>query len=230
MKKIIPILAYHSLDPKLFSDKRAILPELFRKQLVFLKRQNFQAIGLEACAQRRWQEGFLERKVAITFDDGYLDNYHQAFPILKEFGFSAAFFVTPREIGKEGFMTWDMIREMAAVPGIEIGSHALEHKSLSDISEKEAWTSLVASKKILEEKLGREVKAISYPCGSFNEKILEMVRGAGYRYGCAASHVHDRKFIGNPYLLRRIKISNSSASDFAFSLRLSGFYHSFGRP
>ena len=230
MKKLIPILAYHSLDPKLFSDKRAISPGLFRKQLAFLKRQHFQTIGLEVCAQRGWKEGFLERKVAITFDDGYLDNYHQAFPILKEFEFSAAFFVTPQDIGKEGFMTWDMIREMAAVPGIEIGSHALEHKPLSDIPEKEAWTSLVASKKILEEKLGREVKAISYPCGSFNEKILEMARGAGYRYGCAASHVHDRKFIGNPYLLRRIKISNSSASDFAFSLRLSGFYHSFGRP
>ena len=230
MTKFIPILAYHSLDPERFPNKLAISPELFRKHLCFLKRQNFQIMGLEMCAQSGWKEGLLERKAAITFDDGYLDNYQHAFPILKEFGFAASFFVTPQEIGKEGFMTWDMLREMAAVPGIEIGSHALEHKPLSDIPEKEAWTSLVASKKILEEKLGHEVKAISYPCGSFNGKIVEMARGAGYRYGCAASHVHDRRLVGNPYLLRRIKISDSSASDFAFSLRLSGFYHFFGRP
>ena len=187
-------------------------------------------IRLEACSKTGWKEGFFERKVAITFDDGYLDNYQYAFPVLKEFGFAAAFFVTAEDIGKKGFMTWDMLREMAVVPGIEIGSHALEHKPLSDIPEKEAWTSLVASKKILKKKIGCEIKAISYPCGSFNERIVDMAQGAGYAYGCAASHVHDRKFVGNPYLLRRIKISATSGSDLAFSLRLSGFYHLFGRP
>lgn len=230
MKKFIPVLAYHSLDPKRFSNKLAISPGLFRKQMLWIKRNRFQTVGLAACAQSGWKEGFLERKAAITFDDGYRDNYECAFPVLKELGLAAVFFVTTEDIGKEGFMTWDMLREMAAVPGTEIGSHTLEHKPLTEISEKDAWTSLVASKKILEEKLGREVRAVSYPCGSFNEKIIEMARGAGYAYGCAASHVHDRKFLGNPYLLRRIKISASSGSDLAFSLRLSGFYHCFGRP
>lgn len=230
MKKDIPILAYHSLAPERFSNKLAISPELFRKQMQWVKESRFQGVGLEACAKAGWKENLWERKVAITFDDGYLDNYQSAFPILEEYGFAASFFVTTEDVGKLGFMTWEMLREMAAVPGIEIGSHTCEHKSLSDIPEKEAWTSLVVSKKILEEKLGREIKAISYPCGSFNEKIVEMARGAGYAYGCAASHVHDRKYVGNPYLLRRIKISDSSNARFAFGLRLSGFYHSFGRP
>ncbi|MEI7751780.1 MAG: polysaccharide deacetylase family protein [Candidatus Omnitrophota bacterium] len=230
MTKFIPILAYHSLDPERFPNKLAISPELFRKQMLWIKQSRCQVIGLETCAKSEWKKNFFERKAAITFDDGYLDNYQRAFPVLEEFGLAATFFVTTEDIGKQGFMTWEMLREMAAVPGIEIGSHSLEHKPLSDIPEKEAWTSLVASKKILEEKLGREIRAISYPCGSFNEKILEMARGAGYAYGCAASHVHDRKFIGNPYLLRRIKISSSSGSSFNFRLRLSGFYHSFGRP
>ena len=230
MTKFIPILAYHSLDPERFPNKLAIRPELFRKHMLWIKQNRSEVIGLEVCAKGGWKENLWERKVAITLDDGYLDNYRHAFPILKESGFPAAFFVTTEDVGKEGFMTWDMLREMAAVPGIEIGSHMLEHKPLSDISEKEAWTSLVASKKILEEKLGREIKAVSYPCGSFNEKIVEMARGAGYAYGCAASHVHDPKFVGNPYLLRRIKISDSSNSALAFSLRLSGFYHFFGRP
>lgn len=230
MKKMIPILAYHSLDPKRFPNKLAVSPELFEKQMLFLKKKTFQVIGLETCAQSQGREGCGEKKVAITFDDGYEDNYRDAFPVLKKLGFAATFFVTPAEIGKQGFMTWEMLKEMAATPGIEIGSHALEHKPLSDIPEKEAWTSLVASKKTLEEKLGREVKAISYPSGSFSEKIVEMARGAGYAYGCAASHVHDRKWLGNPFLLRRIKISDSSRSEFTFALRLSGFYHFFARP
>ena len=230
MRKFVPILAYHSLDPERFPDKLAISPGLFRKQMLWIRQSRCRVIGLEACAKSGWREGLFERKAAITFDDGYGDNYRSAFPVLKEFGFPAAFFVTTEDVGKKGFMTWDMLREMAAVPGIEIGSHTLEHKSLSDIPEKEAWNSLVVSKKILEEKLGREIKAVSYPCGSFNAKIVEMARGAGYAYGCAASHVHDRKLVGDPYLLRRIKISNSSNTGFAFRFRLSGFYNSFGRP
>lgn len=230
MTKFIPILAYHSLDPQRFPNKLAISPGLFRKQMLWIKQNQCQVIRLEACAEKKWKESLWELKTAITFDDGYGDNYGHAFPVLKEFGFAATFFVTPENVGKEGFMTWEMLREMAAVPGIEIGSHSLEHKPLSDIPEQEAWTSLIASKKILEEKLDREIKAISYPCGSFNERIAEMARGAGYSYGCAASHVHDRKFVGNPYLLRRIKISDSSGSRLAFGLRLSGFYHFFGRP
>jgi peptidoglycan/xylan/chitin deacetylase (PgdA/CDA1 family) len=230
MKKFIPILAYHSLDPKRFSDKLAVSPSLFRKQMLWIRQNRCQVIGLDACAEGKWKENFWERKAAITFDDGYRDNYQQAFPLLKEMRFAAAFFVTTEDVGKEGFMTWDMLREMAAVPGIEIGSHTLEHKPLSGMPEKEARTSLEVSKKILEEKLGREIKAVSYPCGSFNERIVEMAREAGYAYGCAASHVHDRKFAGNPYLLRRIKISASSDSALAFNLRLSGFYHFFGMP
>jgi len=230
MTKFIPILAYHSLDPSQFPGKLAISPDLFRKQMLWIRQNRCQMIGLEACAKGAWKEGLAERKVAITFDDGYLDNYERAFPILKALGFPASFFVTPADVGKPGFMTWDMLREMAATPGIEIGSHSLEHKPLLDIPEEEARTSLVTSRKILEEKLGCEIRAISYPCGSFNESIVEMARAAGYAYGCAASHVHDRKFLGSPYLLRRIKISASSGSHFAFSLRLSGFYHSFGRP
>ncbi|HOW87578.1 MAG TPA: polysaccharide deacetylase family protein [Candidatus Omnitrophota bacterium] len=231
MSRFIPILAYHSLDPGRFpNNKLAISPQIFRQQMLLLKKWGFKIVTLESCARGGWTEGFLDRKAAITFDDGYADNYRWALPVLKEFGFAATFFATPQDIGQEGFMNWDMLREMAEVPGIEIGSHGLEHRPLSDIPEKEAWISLVASKKILEEQLGREVSAISYPSGSFNEKIVEMAQGAGYAYGCAASHIHDRKFIGNPYLLRRIKISSSSQSAAAFALRLSGFYHSFGRP
>lgn len=230
MKKFIPILAYHSLDPVRFPNKLAISPDLFRKHMSWLKRNRYQGVGLEACAVSKWKESFWERQTAITFDDGYWDNYEFAFPILKEFGFSAAFFVTTENIGKKGFMTWDMLREMIAVPGIEIGSHGVAHKPFSDMAENEARMSLSTSKKILEEKLGREIRAISYPCGSFNDKIVAMAHEAGYAYGCAASHVHDPKYVGHPYLLRRIKISASSGSDFTFSLRLSGFYHFFGRP
>lgn len=231
MKKSIPILAYHSFNTELFpSNKLAIEPALFKKQMTFLRTRGYEVRELALCAGSGGRQGILGKEVALTFDDGYLDNYESAFPVLKELGLPATFFVTADSVDWKGFMTWDMLREMAAAPGIEIGSHGLFHKPLADILEREARESVVASKKILEDKLGKKVRSFSYPCGSFNDRIVGLVKEAGYEYACAASHVHDRKYLGNPYLLRRVKISSSSGSPLAFAWRLSGYYHLFGRP
>lgn len=231
MKKFIPILAYHSFAPELFpGTKLAISADLFKKQMSFLKTRNYNVMDLSACAKANGRQGLLGKCLALTFDDGYLDNYQCAFPILKELGFPGTFFVSPDFIEKPGFMTWAMLREMAAVPGIEIGSHGLLHKPLADISETEVKASVVDSKKILEDKLGKAINAFSYPSGSFTEGIVEKVKEAGYEYACAASHVHHKKHLNNLFLLRRVKISHTSSSPLAFAWRLSGFYHIFGRP
>ena len=72
MKKSIPILAYHSLDPGRFPNKLAVSPELFKKQMLSLRRKRFQVVSLEAGAKSGWSEGFFERQVAITFGRSFL--------------------------------------------------------------------------------------------------------------------------------------------------------------
>jgi len=231
VKKHIPILAYHSFDTVRFpKNKLAISPDLFRVHMERLRRGGYEVVPLAKCAELRGKESIFQSLTALTFDDGYLDNYEHAFPVLARLGFPGTFFVTPEAVGTKGFMTWGMLKEMLRTPGIEIGSHGLFHKPLADISENEARTSIFDSKKLLEDKLATPVRAFSYPSGSFTGKIVGMVREAGYQYACAASHVHDRRYLGNPHLLRRIKISVTSESPHGFFWRLSGFYHAFGRP
>ena len=231
MGKFIPILAYHSFDQALFpNNKLAISPDLFKKQMNFLITRGYSVVSLESCAKTAGRQELLGKKIALTFDDGYLDNYQHAFLILKEISFPGTFFVTPDSIDRPGFMSWDMLKEMAAVPGIEIASHGLLHRPLADITEREARQSIVDSKKLLEDKLGKPIKGFSYPSGSFTEKVVEIVKDAGYEYACAASHVHKRKYLKNPFLLRRVKVSSSSNSPLSFAWRLSGFYHALGRP
>jgi len=231
MSKFIPILAYHSFDPGLFpNNKLAMAPELFRKQMVFLKTRGYEVTGLSSCAKTLGLQGLLGKKTALTFDDGYLDNYERAVPVLRELGFPGTFFVTPDSIGRPGFMTWDMLLEISSIPGMEVGSHGLLHMPLADVPEKDARKFIFDSKNMLEDRLGRAVKAFSYPSGSFTDRVVELVKEAGYEYACAASHVHHKKYLKNPYLLRRVKVSSSSGSPLSFAWRLSGFYHAFGRP
>ncbi len=231
MKKYIPVLAYHSFDTNRFpQNKLAIDSELFSRQMGWLKAGHYELIPLSECAQAKGVSGFFDKKVALTFDDGYLDNYACAYATLRHLGFPGTFFVTPETIGDKGFMTWQMVSEMARTPGVEIGSHGLFHKPLADIAGPDALRSIVESKKQIEDKIGVPVRAFSYPSGSFTETIVEYVKEAGYEYACAASHVHDRKYLQNPYLIRRIKISFSSTTQSSFALRTSGFYHLFGRP
>jgi peptidoglycan/xylan/chitin deacetylase (PgdA/CDA1 family) len=228
-EKEIPILMYHSLDPSRFLNKTALYAELFKRQMSCLKKNTFEVLPLASCAQEKGRQDFFQKKAVLTFDDGYIDNYLLAFPILRDFGFPCTFFVTVEDIGREGFLNWSMIEEMSETPGIEIGSHGLSHEPLADVSPERARRSIGESKKILEDRLGKPVNAFSYPSGSFNEYVVGCVEEAGYRYACAATHVHDKRWLHHPLTLRRIKISESSRWNLLFLFRLSGFYNSFRR-
>jgi len=162
MPKTIPILMYHSLDTERFKDKMAISKELFEKQMKFLA-NSFQAITLEESISVKSQEGLFGGKAVITFDDGYLDNYTEAFPILQQYKIPAVFFVSPDKIGQKGYMNINMLREMHQTPGIEIGSHGLYHESLADVSSERAEKSIVESKKSLEKMLMVQAVVLSNP-------------------------------------------------------------------
>ncbi len=75
-----------------------------------------------------------EKSVLITFDDGYESNYRYALPILREYGMKAVVSVIVQRIdtGVPGFLTWDMIREMAESGVFEIGSHTYDNHLYSE--------------------------------------------------------------------------------------------------
>jgi peptidoglycan/xylan/chitin deacetylase (PgdA/CDA1 family) len=229
MSKTIPILMYHSLDTDRFKDKLAISKELFEKQMKFLA-NSFQAITLKESISLGSQEGLFGAKVVISFDDGYLDNYTEVFPILQRYKLPAIFFVSPDKIGQKGYMNINMLREMHQAPNVEIGSHGLYHESLADVSPERAEKSIFESKKSLEGMLMDKVTSFSYPSGSFNSKVVELVKEAGYERACAASRVHEKELERDPFTLRRIKISETSSSNFSFVFRLSGFYNLLRKP
>lgn len=129
----------------------------------------------------------------LTFDDGLADSYEYALPLLERFGAKATFFPIAGAIGSRAnndvfgpqhHASAEQLREIA-VRGHEIGSHTLSHADLTLLDMRELERELGESKKMLEDIVGREVVSLSFPYGSWNERVWRTARELGYRWGTA---------------------------------------------
>lgn len=119
-------------------------------------------------------------KVVLTFDDGEYNNFQNALPVLKEFGFRAYFFVTVNRVGQKGYMGWgelEQLRDSAMI----IGSHGLNHQSLTRLSDREVENELRESKRILENNLRITIEDFSVPKGFYHQGIVIKAKEAGYK-------------------------------------------------
>jgi peptidoglycan/xylan/chitin deacetylase (PgdA/CDA1 family) len=229
---IVPVITYHSINPKTdpVMYRLIVSPQAFEKQMQFLKKHRYNVISLETLGRMMAnKERFPFKTIAITFDDGYKDNYIYAYPVLKKLGLPATIFVIYNEVGRpqNDRLSWEEIKEMQGSGLITIGSHTLGAQPLVDISsEEELRKQIIDSKKMLEEKLKTTVGTFCYVGGMFTPHIKELVKQAGYKY--AVSTTLGRRYSNQDvYAIKRIRISPPSDNLFDFWIRTSGFYNSF---
>ncbi|WP_443659102.1 polysaccharide deacetylase family protein [Clostridium algidicarnis] len=215
----VPILYYHSVEKSEDNELR-IAPEKFRGQLKYLKDNNYVSLTLQELQSYITQNMPIPKNsVVITFDDGYKDNYDNAYPILKEFGYTATIFVISGLIDKDpNYLNSDHIKEMSK-NGIEIGSHSINHENLLEISKEDKIETITKSKQDLEKLIEKPVISIAYPFGKFNDDIVNITKGAGYTLGFTID-----KGWGNgkedPLKLSRVYIS-AFITDESFKERIS---------
>lgn len=112
------------------------------------------------------------KTVIMSFDDGYLDNYTEMFPIIKKYNVKVTVFMIGSYIGGEAYLTEPMIREMAGSGLVSFQSHTQTHCGLTGASADTMRYEFASSKSTLEAITGREVKALCYPSGRFNNEVM----------------------------------------------------------
>ena len=173
---------------------------------MFFLRRNWHCLTLkELYYQYLFPQKNLDKKIfVITFDDGYRSNYLNALPLLKKYNLKATIFLIFNFIGKENYLNWNEIFEMQDY-GIEFGSHTISHLKLTKISLPEAKKEIFNSKKFFENRLKREILSFCYPISDFNEKIIGLVKEAGYKLAVVTPC--SPEFKESIFTLKRIGIS-----------------------
>lgn len=195
----LPILMYHHIASPPRSVKIRglyVTPKQLDWQIRGLKQAGFEFINFQKLAQaENSPSASFQRPIILTFDDGYQDNYQNAFPILQKHGITAVIYPVVGAIGKKqviweeneepfpvDLMTAEEIKTMSK-GGVEFGSHLWHHIHVNRYSAQETQEQLSHSKKKLEEILGMSVLSVAYPFGAYNESILQAAAQAGYCYG-----------------------------------------------
>jgi peptidoglycan/xylan/chitin deacetylase (PgdA/CDA1 family) len=206
----IPILTYHHVNT-LTNDMVTVRADHFEAQMAFLQRQGYQTLFIhELISHLRGGFPAPTRAVALTFDDGYRDNYRFAFPILKKFGLKATIFVVTGWMGKdragsspeptlhhhqcqdlveqgraaEIALTWEEARKMEESGFIRIESHTHAHvKNLyrDPVSLKE---NLEISQRTFLNNLKRTSSILCWPGGRYDEQSLSVARESGFSAFC----------------------------------------------
>lgn len=223
----IPILLYHSIsyDGNLGFKKYTISPELFSAHMSYLATHQYTTVTVTQFVKAvTGRDGALpNRPVILTFDDGYYDFYTNAFPILKQHGFTATLYIPTAFVGsttlwlrregetKRPMLSWEQLAEIS-LSGIECGAHSHTHHPLDTLSLLVAQDEIVRCKRILEERLAQEVSSLAYPFGYYTTAVRRIVQEAGYSSACAIKYAMSST-VDNPFALSRLMITPDTDVD-----------------
>ena len=171
------VLMYHAVGSTVPNDSRglfSISPNRFKEHMKILSSQYSDCLVSLASLP--------DTGVAVTFDDGYLDNLRIAAPIMVSMNIPFTVFVTPGFVqsGNPIYLSVAELRELAAVSGATIGAHGWTHKRLTECSDNDLGIELNNSRKWLEDVLGQPVTTMAYPHGAMNARVRRAASQAGF--------------------------------------------------
>lgn len=183
----LPILLYHyvgPLDNPGDSARKALSVTLqdFEAQMNYLQANGFEPVTLGYLPYvfegRQSLSG--KKPVLLTFDDGYMDFYFNAFPILKKFGFHAVSFIPTGKMNGSYYLTWEQIKEIRQSGLVEFEDHTVNHVNLAAASGDQIRFELGESKSVLERETGQPVSYLAYPYGAVSGQVIETAKSLGY--------------------------------------------------
>ncbi|HEX5355990.1 MAG TPA: polysaccharide deacetylase family protein [Aquabacterium sp.] len=229
----IPILCYHRFgraSGSTASSKMTVSATAFAEQLDWLKRNGYHVLKLADL--RAWLDGQRAlplKSVVITVDDGYASFYHQAYPLLRQYGMPATLFVYTDFIGAGDAVDWAELQEMSRSGLVDVQSHSRTHRNLIEHPSAESEAAyqqallgeIKLPRELLTQKLGTEQSSYAYPYGDANEAVLAMLGKQNYQLAVTVN-AGGNAFFSQALMLRRTMIfGDMSLDDFKARLQIS---------
>jgi peptidoglycan/xylan/chitin deacetylase (PgdA/CDA1 family) len=200
----VPVLLYHHVSISPYNSSYYVTPGNFEVQMRLLYSEGYTTISTEMLVQAiKYGNQLPEKSIIITFDDGNLDVFTSAFPIMQRYNFTGVAYIVYHYLGAPGYMDRDQVKTLAK-NGWEIGSHGLNHLDLLDHGA-EQRSEIISSRQLLEKELGVPVLTFAYPYGRLNDGAMKHVREAGYiaAFGVRNHQKLDIKYLFN---LQRLEV------------------------
>jgi peptidoglycan/xylan/chitin deacetylase (PgdA/CDA1 family) len=227
------VVAFHRVHDGQDPSGLSLSRDMFERHCRFFKR-HFQVVPLGDLITRLERGDRIDRHLAITFDDGYRDNFVNARPVLEALSLPATFFVVSQWIGSDAWpwwdreqgvrhpwMTWDEVRQLSA-SGFDIGAHTRTHPDLGRIEGPAAGGEILGARTEIERQLGKRVDLFAYPYGgaaNMVESNRALVKAAGFR--CCCSCYGGLTVRGaDPFNLQRVAVSRWYNSPHQFGAEL----------
>lgn len=217
----VPFLLYHSILKEYTPDSNALLhisEENFIQHMQTLKNAGYNTVTLDEYYAYATEGAELpSNPIVICFDDGYLNNYENAYPVLKQMGMKATIFVIASRMGCDTVeyphFTWEQAVEMENSGIIDIESHSLTHPSFSELNYAETVKEMRLSKYLVEKNLNKECKYMAYPYGFTNVASASVGKAAGYKMLCIVGNSGVNGRNSDLSQLRRLNVSGDMTAD-----------------
>ena len=205
-------------DADAYRQELSLPPDTFQQHLDFLQEQGYTTIHLQDLISylQRGVPELPEKPIILTFDDGHLDNYENAFPALRERGMVGTFFIitdfadlAATDPAYARYAPWDKLREMDAA-GMEIGSHSRNHPHLEgQDTDFLVWQALGSSQTI-EANLGKKPRVLAYPFGSYDQQVIDVFHSAGFWGAVTTQPAGVEQDNQHLFELKRLRISRET--------------------
>ena len=226
----VPILNYHYVsvapeDADAVRKDLSVSPAEFEAQLRYLRKAGFTSITLDdLMLHLTIGHALPDKPIILTFDDGYIDNYQFAFPLLREYGYEGTFFLITafQDEARPNYMSWDNVIEMHAA-GMEFGAHSYNHADLRGQSTDYLVWQILGPRKAIEERIREPVRFFCYPSGRYDDQVIAVLHSAHY-WGAVTVHQGTIQCSEAPFELKRVRVHGGDSLD-KFVENLSYWLH-----
>ena len=171
---------YHRFEENKYPSTNIKIVDFIR-QIDLIKKNNFGFVNPDSF-ENNLINSKDKKKVLLTIDDGFKSFYDQAWPLLKKDKIPFILFVSTRDVGNKGYMTWEQIKEISKEKFVHIGNHSYSHDYLIDKTNDEIIYDINLAKKDFKNNLGYDSPFFSYPFGEYSNNFKDIIKSFGFKY------------------------------------------------